>query len=54
VGPLRAKARLLDGAWTAQPEYEDCRAAAERTGRPLREILDEAAALARAALSQEE
>jgi pyridinium-3,5-bisthiocarboxylic acid mononucleotide nickel chelatase len=54
VGPLRAKARLLDGAWTAQPEDEDCRAAAARTGRPLREILDEAAGLARAALAHEE
>jgi len=44
VGPIRAKARLLDGVWTAQPEYDDCRAAAERTGRPLRAILAEVAA----------
>ena len=34
AGPIRAKARLLDGAWTAHPEYDDCRAAAQRTGRP--------------------
>ncbi|HMA38196.1 MAG TPA: LarC family nickel insertion protein, partial [Chloroflexia bacterium] len=51
AGPIRAKARLLDGAWTAQPEYDDCRAAAERTGRPLHEILAEAAAAARVAVS---
>ena len=51
AGPIRAKARLLDGAWTAHPEYDDCLAAAQRTGRPLREILDEAAAEARRVVS---
>ncbi|HEX6608117.1 MAG TPA: nickel pincer cofactor biosynthesis protein LarC [Chloroflexia bacterium] len=51
AGPIRVKARLLDGAWTAQPEYDDCLAAAQRTGRPLREILDEAATEARRLLS---
>ncbi len=51
AGPIRAKARLLDGAWTAHPEYADCLAAAQRTGRPLREILDEAAAEARRVVS---
>jgi uncharacterized protein (TIGR00299 family) protein len=53
AGPIRAKARLLDGAWTAHPEYDDCLAAAQRTGRPLREILDEAAAEARRVLQVE-
>jgi uncharacterized protein (TIGR00299 family) protein len=53
AGPIRAKARLLDGAWTAHPEYDDCLAAAQRTGRPLREILDEAAAEARRMLQTE-
>ena len=46
AGPLRAKACWVDGVWTAQPEYDDCRAAAERTGRPLRAILAEVAAAA--------
>jgi uncharacterized protein (TIGR00299 family) protein len=53
AGPIRAKARLLDGAWTAHPEYDDCLAAAQRTGRPLREILDEAATEARRVLSEQ-
>ncbi|MGI8587255.1 MAG: nickel pincer cofactor biosynthesis protein LarC [Chloroflexia bacterium] len=42
AGPIRAKARLVDGRWTARPEYDDCLAAAERMGRPLREVLEEA------------
>ncbi len=51
AGPIRVKARRLDGVWTAQPEYDDCRAAAARTDRPLRAVIDEAAAAARAALA---
>ncbi len=54
AGPIRAKARLLDGMWTAQPEYDDCRAAAEHTGRPLRTILAEAATAAQAHLAAED
>jgi uncharacterized protein (TIGR00299 family) protein len=47
-GPIRAKARRLGAAWTAQPEYDDCVAAARRTGQPLRAVLDAASAHAAA------
>ena len=53
AGAIRAKARLLDGVWTAQPEYEDCVTAARASGRPLRAILAEAAAAAQAYLADE-
>ncbi len=32
---------------TASPEYEDCRRAAERAGRPAKDLYDEARAAAR-------
>lgn len=39
-GAVRVK-RALDprGAWKSAPEYDDCRAAACRTGAPLREVM---------------
>ena len=36
VGPIRVK--RARGAGKAMPEYEDCRKAAVRSGRPLREV----------------
>ncbi|GAA4616085.1 nickel pincer cofactor biosynthesis protein LarC [Actinoallomurus liliacearum] len=45
---VAVKRGLLEGeVVTAQPEYDDVRAAAERTGRPVREVLAEARAAAR-------
>lgn len=45
---IRVKVAWLDNRpLRAAPEFEDCRAAAERTARPVREILDEARAAAR-------
>ena len=45
VGPIRIKVARLDGeVVTAAPEYEDCRAAAEASGLPLREVQALAAA----------
>ena len=39
-GPVRVKVgRLGDGAVTAAPEYEDCRAAARASGAPLQAVL---------------
>ena len=39
AGTIRVKrARDPRGAWKAMPEYDDCRLAALRTGRPLREV----------------
>ena len=39
AGPIRVKrARDPRGAWKAMPEYDDCRLAARRTGRSLREV----------------
>lgn len=46
-GTVQVKRGFLDGAVvTVQPEYADVQAAAERTGRPLRQILDEVRAAA--------
>ena len=50
-GPIHAKARRLGATWTAQPEYDDCAAAARRTGQPLREVLATAQAHAAAAVA---
>jgi uncharacterized protein (TIGR00299 family) protein len=50
-GPIRAKARRLGAAWTAQPEYDDCAAAAQRTGQPLRAVLDAVSAQAAAVVA---
>lgn len=42
-GPIRFKvARLPDGTAKIAPEFEDCRAAAERAGLPLRRIMQDA------------
>jgi hypothetical protein len=42
-GSVRMKAATLpDGSVRASPEYEDCRLIAEKTGEPLRAIIDEA------------
>ncbi len=47
-GAVRAKVSALDGAVLgAQPEFEDCRRLAARTGVPAREVLSAAAAAAR-------
>ncbi len=50
-GPIRAKARRLGSAWTAQPEYDDCAAAARQTGQPLRAVLDAASLEAAAVIA---
>ncbi|MDX2177068.1 MAG: nickel insertion protein [Candidatus Sumerlaeia bacterium] len=44
-GEVRVKVALLDGRpLRAAPEFEDCRALAERLGVPVREIVEEARA----------
>ncbi len=41
VGPIRIKVGRRRGeVVTASPEFEDCREAAKRTGKPLREVMD--------------
>ncbi|WP_318306313.1 nickel pincer cofactor biosynthesis protein LarC [Amycolatopsis solani] len=46
--PVSVKRGYLDGVVvTAQPEYEEVRAAAEATGQPLRRVLEEVRGLAR-------
>lgn len=50
-GPIRIKVSRLDGEIvSAAPEYEDCREAARRTGVPLRQVYDTAAAAYRGEL----
>ena len=45
---VRLKVALLDGVvLRANPEFEDCKSVADVTGRPLREIIEEARALGR-------
>lgn len=40
---IRVKLALLDGeVLRAVPEFEDCRAAAEKCGRPLRDVIEDA------------
>lgn len=39
---VRIKVGLLEGGLKAAAEYADCRRVAEQTGRPVREIMDEA------------
>ena len=42
-GVIRVKVARQEGRWmNAAPEFEDCRAAAQRTGAPLKEIYQEA------------
>ncbi len=41
-GIVRIKLADLGGAWKAAPEYQDCKRIAEETGRPVREVLEEA------------
>ncbi len=42
-GPIRIKVGRQGGrVVTAAPEFDDCRCAAERTGRPLRELMEQA------------
>jgi hypothetical protein len=45
AGTIRIKVgRRGDHIITASPEFEDCRQAAERSGRALREVMDQALA----------
>ncbi|HOF06297.1 MAG TPA: nickel pincer cofactor biosynthesis protein LarC [Syntrophales bacterium] len=54
-GEMRVKVAVRDGKTiTGSPEYEDCRAAALRTGKPLREIFAVVSRLAAAALDKEQ
>ncbi len=54
-GPVRVKvAQLGGGEVKAAPEFDDCRAAAERTGAPLREVYQAALAALPAAGEAEE
>ena len=42
-GAVRMKvAEMRDGRTKAAPEYQDCKRLADQTGRPIREILEEA------------
>lgn len=41
-GTVRVKIARTGGSEKAAPEYQDCRRIAERTGRPVREVMDEA------------
>ncbi|RMH32711.1 MAG: nickel pincer cofactor biosynthesis protein LarC [Nitrospirae bacterium] len=41
-GSVRIKTAMINGFRKAMPEYEDCRAIAERTGQPLHMIMEEA------------
>lgn len=41
-GTVRVKIAETGGAWKAAPEYQDCKRIAEQTGRPIREVMDEA------------
>jgi uncharacterized protein (DUF111 family) len=53
MGDVEIKvATLPDGGFRAQPEYESVRAAAERSGRSLREVSEAAVAAWRAAGGQ--
>lgn len=52
LGPIRIKVgRRGDEVIAATPEYEDCRAAAERSSKPLREVMETAKAAWQAANS---
>lgn len=49
-GPIRMKvAELGNGRLKAAPEYRDCKRIANQTGRPVREVLEEAALIYRQA-----
>jgi uncharacterized protein (DUF111 family) len=49
--PIQVKLARLDGElMNAQPEYDDVAAVAAATGRPVKDVLAEAAAIAREAL----
>jgi uncharacterized protein (TIGR00299 family) protein len=50
-GPIRVKARRLGATWAAQPEYDDCAAAAQASGQPLQTILAAVAAQAAAVVA---
>ena len=53
-GPVRVKVGLLDGKpVTVAPEYEDCAKLARESGEPARDVYEEAAGLARAAILEE-
>ena len=41
-GSVGIKKALCDGDGKASPEYEDCAALARKTGKPLREIMEDA------------
>jgi hypothetical protein len=53
-GPIQLKIKILDGRrMQAQPEYEDCAAAAERSGSTLAEVYSAAQAAGREYLSSD-
>lgn len=46
-GPIRVKLKRIDGQiWGAMPEYDDCQAAADAAGAPVRLVYEEALARA--------
>lgn len=54
-GPIRVKAGMKDGrVEKVNPEYEDCAAAARKSGAPLREVMDAAKAAAEEKRKREE
>jgi pyridinium-3,5-bisthiocarboxylic acid mononucleotide nickel chelatase len=54
LGPVRVKRKRLRGRVVdARPEMDDCRAVADRTGRPLHQVVDTITAAARAALLED-
>jgi len=54
LGPVRVKRKRLHGRIVdARPELDDCRAIADRTGRPLHQVVDVITAAARAALIED-
>lgn len=53
-GPIQVKLKLIDGeVLGAMPEYDDCLAAAEATGAPVRLVYEEALVLAQEGVKRE-
>lgn len=52
---IRLKIASLDGEdLRAVPEFEDCKAAADSLGRPLRDVIEQARSMGRALLNRDE